>query len=728
VIIQLEDAHWLDPDSEEFLGSLTRNIEDFPLILLVTSREELAADLFAPEAPHEVIHLQALGQKNLEDMAQAVLERQPSPALLHLLEDRTGGNPFYAEQMLLYLQENDLLDTIADQVDGVLPGDVHIPTDVRTLLTARLDRLPSMVKDVVQNAAVLGREFETSILFNMMAKDPTIESKLAMATEESIWIALDHGHYLFQHALLRDAAYDMQLHSRRRQLHKSAALAFEDQHEQDPDLPLHYPEIAYHFDKAEEKAQASLYYGKAGGQAKENYSNTEAISYFSRGLELSEDADYHSKYSFLSGRETICQWLGQRDEQQSDLRKLGELLDKHPDDSKYADLALRQSSYALVTGDYDTAVEMAQRSLEFAHKADDIVAEAKAYHRWGRTLWQQGRAKGAEEPIQKALDLVRAGGGNLEIEAMCHYDLNAVYLEQANFSLADVHLELANQAYESLGDKEGLARCQNGLGLLSYARADYSSAIAYYKQALELCRQIGWRYVEPRSLSNIGNTYFDLGNYRLAQTYHEQSLAICREINNPEIEAISLDTLGLIAHNLGHLQNAVTYYKDALNILRKIDNKSAMGYTLTHLGYVLADLGQYQAANSALNKALQIRRELGADALVIDTLAGLAQISLKQGQLAEAQSRVTQIIAWTETNGIEGIELPVLVYLICFQVMQATVEEDSSFSIDAQAILEAGHLLLEQHALRIRDSDLRLQFMENVPYNHALQAAWLESQ
>ncbi len=269
VIIQLEDAHWLDHDSKEFLGRLTRNMADFPLILLVTSREDVPADLFAPDAAFEAIHLQALGQESLEDMAQAIIDRRPSPALLRLLEERTGGNPFYVEQMLLYLLENDLLEAVVDQVAGVLPGDVYIPTDVRALLTARLDRLPAPVKEVVQNAAVLGREFETPILFAMMARDTTLERKLATAVDESIWSTLDQVRYLFQHALLRDAAYDMQLHSRLRQLHKSAALAFEDQHEHDPDLAPRYPEIAYHFDKAEERAQASLYYGEAGEQAKE---------------------------------------------------------------------------------------------------------------------------------------------------------------------------------------------------------------------------------------------------------------------------------------------------------------------------------------------------------------------------------------------------------------------------------------------------------------------------
>ncbi len=172
--------------------------------------------------------------------------------------ERTEGNPYYAEQLLLYLDENDLLETITDDVQPVLPGDVYIPTDVRALLTARLDQLPPPVKEVVQNAAVFGPEFETSILYEMMAKDPSLESKLAVAADELIWIALDENRYLFQHALLRDAAYDMQIHSRLRQLHKLAARSLRRSAGTRPDLDSRYPQIAYHFDKAEERNPAAL--------------------------------------------------------------------------------------------------------------------------------------------------------------------------------------------------------------------------------------------------------------------------------------------------------------------------------------------------------------------------------------------------------------------------------------------------------------------------------------
>ncbi len=348
-IILLEDAHWLDDDSKKFLERLTRNVADYPLALLVTSRTELAESLFDSEAPQHTLNLKALDTENVAELAAAELGRKPSDALVKLLNERTDGNPFYVEQMLLYLRENELLDTVDEQVGATLPGDVYVPTDVRALLTARLDRLPLEVKDVVQKAAVLGREFEIPILANMVDHDPQLAAVLEAGDNDEIWVALSDKRYLFNHALLRDAAYDMQLQSRLRGLHQLAANAFEQQMRQEPALEPRYAAIAYHFDRAEDADQARSYYGEAGDQAKDDYHNEEAIAYFSRGLELTPDSDSQSKYRFLIGRETICQWQGRREEQKKDLAQLATVLQDHPDDLKQADLGF--AAVLFCTGD-----------------------------------------------------------------------------------------------------------------------------------------------------------------------------------------------------------------------------------------------------------------------------------------------------------------------------------------------------------------------------------------
>lgn len=727
VIILLEDAHWLDDDSIQLLIRLTRNVDKYPFALLVTSRSEMSAEYFDPQAPQFSIRLQALDPDNVTELIAAELGYKPSASLVSLINRRTDGNPFFVQQMLLFMRENELLERVDKLVDSTLPGDVYVPTDVRTLLTARLDRLPLSLRDVIQKAAVLGREFERPILQRMVNHSQDLTLNLETGDREDIWFALDEERYIFRHALLRDAAYDMQLQSRLRELHRSAAQAFEDRQQHDSALEPPFAQMAYHFDRAEDKDQARGYYGQAGDLAKNEYHNEEAIAYFSRGLELTPETDPQGRYRLICGRETIEQWQGKRDAQRQDLDQLAAILHKHPDDLKKAELALRQSSFSLVTGDYETAVAKAQQSLKFAQWAGDIKGEAKAYHRLGRTLWQQGRAREAEAPIQKGLQLVLNKAIH-DIEAMCHYDLVAVYFEQANYEKADIHLENALKAYETLNDQQGLINCQNAMGVISYARADYTKAITHYEKAQELCRQIGWRYAETRQLTNIGNNYFDLGNYELARSYHQQSLIISREIDNREIEAISLDTLGLIAHHSGAFQEAVSYFQEALEILAHVDNKSASGYTLTHLGYVQADLEQFPAATSSLKRALTIRRELGARALEMDTLAGLAQVSFKQNQLEDALSRVNQILDWIDENSTNGIELPVLIYLICFEVLEKASKDQRIKADKVQSVLKSGYVLMQDHANQIKDPQLRKHFIENVPYNRLLQEAWLLTQ
>src|SRR5207237_7934605 len=87
----------------------------------------------------------------------------------------------------------------------------EVPTSINSVLIARLDRLTAHVKAVVQTASVLGQEFEVHILSEMLRNDDTLLEKVKQVESQAIWSALNELRYLFRHALLRDAAYDMQL-------------------------------------------------------------------------------------------------------------------------------------------------------------------------------------------------------------------------------------------------------------------------------------------------------------------------------------------------------------------------------------------------------------------------------------------------------------------------------------------------------------------------------------
>ncbi len=731
VLLQIEDTHWFDDDSRQFLQRLTRNVDAFPFAVLMTSREPLPDGVLDTAVSQLTLPLAPLESDALHGLVLNRLGEPPTPSFLAWLAERTDGNPYFAEQMLLYLQENNLLETQAAQ--AMLSTSSLLPTDVRTVLVSRLDRLSPPVRDVVQTASVLGREFDKGVLLHMQENPKWVEPHLNTATDEEIWVTVNPIRYLFKQALMRDAAYDMQVHTRLHQLHQQAALAYESLYA--ADLAPYYGTVAYHFDQAKTAVKALPYYERAGDHARENYQNEEALAQYGRALSLVDVKDLETRYRLLSGREAVLNWLGRRDEQAETLRHLSALLVDLVEPSKQAEVALRRAALALSIGQYATAIEAAQQSIHFAEQAGDPIAEANAYHRWGRAHWQEGHYREARPFLNKALELAQTHNSAKE-EAQSYYDLSVIDYFQANYEPAQSGLQLALVAYEAVQDTQGEVNCLVLSGIIYSSLGNYSAAQTTYQQALTLCRDAGWRYGETRTLALLGNNYFELGDFELSYQFHTQAVTVYQEIGDKEGEANSLDTLGLVLHNLEEWETAVTFYEQALQIYREIQNARGIGYTATHVGLTLLALGSPQKAQTLLQEALTIRLNMGADALTMDTRSGLAACELANQNYGAAVNHVQIILDWIGEHGTDGIELPVLVYLNCWKVLETTTSAALSAGVlhhitpptDPQTVLNAGYALLQERANRIQDGTLRRQFLENVPYNRGLMTLWQSQQ
>lgn len=714
VLVVVEDGHWLDDDSGRFLRRLVRNVDAYPFALLITSREEIAPDLPAPEVATLSLSLPPLAETAVARLATGLLGRAAGPDLLRFLQQRSDGNPYLAEQLLLYLRENNLLRSSFSQENLAATGHL-VPTDVQAVLVARLDRLVPAVKEVVQTAAVLGREFERPILAQMV--DGSIDDGLEAATSEAIWRALDNRRYLFRHALMRDAAYSMQLHARLQQLHQQAAVAYETLYE--ADLASNYGQIAYHYDQGQVGVKALAYYERAAGQAKDNYQNEEALTYYRRALTLTGESDLETRYRLLLGQETVYNWLGRRQAQAEVLQALATAAEQLNEGTKKAQVALRHANLARLTSDYASALDAVDQALTMAAHMQDDVTKMEIYHLWGRTLWQQGDYDEARGKLEHALELARSKGDRRH-QARNQHDIGVICFYQARYAAAQRWLEEALLSFRADQDDRGEANCLIMLGAIRRKVGQYLDGHQNYERALEICQASGWLHGKSFIYGHLGNSYFELGDYQQARVYHSEALTICREVNDREGEAVSLDTLGLIAHDSGDLQTATAHFEAALAIQQSIGDQRGQAYTETHLGYTLSRLEQFEAAEGFLQHARQLRQKLGEISPIVDSLAGLATNALASGEGNEAQWYVDQVLAHLEKQGINGVELPVQVYWICYQVLWASV----SHRARARAVLQAGYELLQERAAAIQDEALRQQFLQAVPYNRALQQAW----
>ncbi|MCB9006469.1 MAG: tetratricopeptide repeat protein [Ardenticatenaceae bacterium] len=469
----IEDIHWLDADSHQFLQQLWLTITavpdtQYPLAILATSRPEQLDQAETGVIPWQTIALGQLTPLELNQLAVELLGGPISAGLQTLLANRGEGNPFFTEQIIRYLQEQDLLQESNEGWAVTAVQQTVLPRDVHALLVARLDRLTASVKNGVQHAAVLGREFEVQLLTQMLRDEEYVSTILTVAEQAAIWSALNELHYLFRHALVRDAAYKMQLRARRQALHQLAVTALETLYA--ADLTSHYGELAYHAEQGSLTSKACDYLQKAGDAAREAYQNNEALDYYGRALALIPPGDEQTRYELLLAQEKIYHWQGKRPDQESLLQTLVQLANETQDKQKQAEILLRQARFAEEMGNYPAEIEAAANSLQIATEISHDKFIADGHYHWGTALHWLGDFSQAKTKIDKALQIYRAIG-NRSGEANALYDLGEITLKQGDYSASEHLKKQVLHIAKDLGDRHKEAFTLNRLGLAGRAPA-----------------------------------------------------------------------------------------------------------------------------------------------------------------------------------------------------------------------------------------------------------------
>ena len=712
LVLHIEDAHWIDADSRTLLENLLLHVVDYPFAIVLTARPDGFEPLILLDAPQTAVRMDVFDAAAVRQLAEQHLNSTPSAALVDLLLERGQGNPFYTSQLLHYLRENGLVAKgELVRAGGQAALDALLPVDVHNLLVARLGQLDTDVRDVVAQAAVLGHEFELPVLRGM-ANEAALEKSLAAGTTAGIWQPLSTGRYLFNHALLRDAAYDTQFAPHREDLHRKAARAVTAV--STPDQP-HYATLAYHYDEAGEKRKAVVNYQRAGDVARENYFIREAHKHYSRGLALATTDK--QRLQLLLGREEVNHWLGDREQQKEDLNRLVDLAAASHDQELLANIGLRQATFALVTGEYEGAIQHAQQTRSLAVNLDDRILEAEAMQRWGRALWRQGNPRAAEPMLKRAHKLAEFSK-DWRVQSNCLYDLSILAYYRDAYAEAIALLEEVIPIFERNGDKRHVTRCVNLMGIVEYAQGNYEAALPHYQRSVEMCQSINWPYGEALMTGHLGNCYFALGEYRLCRELQEHSLAISQLHNDLEAQSNSLDSIGLTYQFEGNLHMAREKYEAALAIARELGNVRSQAYAATHLGLVLADMEEIERSGILLYEAMGARQNTLAG-LVVDTQAALAWLDLARGDGQFAVESAREIVAHLAEHGHAGVELPLLVYWQCYTILKLEGTAD-----EAQNVLSAAYNLLQEMAQRIQDESLRQGFLTNSPYHRQILADW----
>ena len=194
---------------------------------------------------------------------------------------------------------------------------------------------------------------------------------------------LDDIHYLFSHGLLRDAAYEMQMQARRRELHALAVEALEQLY---GDAANRYAELAHHSKYAGLNARAQRYYTLAGKTAAQGYQNHQAIEYYKRALAFTPANDPPTQFDLLVERVELFNRIGNRPAQWKDLETLEKLAAQINETSRTAIVHMLIAHYCLAIGDYPSVVDRSKSVLELSHLLEEANTVLDTYRVWPLAL------------------------------------------------------------------------------------------------------------------------------------------------------------------------------------------------------------------------------------------------------------------------------------------------------------------------------------------------------
>ncbi len=290
VAVIIEDIHWVDNASLLLINYLARNIKEHAILLCCAYRPFETPLVFTEHEYHTEMKLAEFSSDITADLVKSLLDIAEIPAaLLQFVADRTHGNPLFIEEMTKVLIENGVMSV----EEGKLKvqedlSRISVPDRLESLIMSRIDNLGEDIKNTIQYASVIGKEFTVDTIRSIFPKPETLQQSLRALNEHDLLVPTKEGHG-FKHVITQEVAYESLSFDTRKMLHRTIGNHIEEKAQ--ADLESSYAILAHHFYKGEDWEKAFSYSIEAGDRAKKSYANLEALAHYDRSLEILDRMD-----------------------------------------------------------------------------------------------------------------------------------------------------------------------------------------------------------------------------------------------------------------------------------------------------------------------------------------------------------------------------------------------------------------------------------------------------
>jgi predicted ATPase len=668
LLVVLDDLQWIDPSSLLLLHYLARDVQKSSLLLLGAYRSTdinakhpltpVLAELKRERLPQSV-SLKRMSPEDTSEMIRQILGQDDiPPEFCRLIYDKTGGNPFFVEEVIESLKEEGVVYREKNKWKIKEVSEIEFPETVKNVLKTRFSRLDDECQNVLTMASLVGNDFT---LEAMCAVTGIEESKLLELMDELFKTGLikervirGEGICSFADILVRDVVYEEVSPLKRKKLHGVVGCALEKVYAKKIDE--HFGELASHFLEGGDKDKALDYFLKAGDKAAKVYANNEAGSYFQSALKLLEE-----KEGGTSERARVLERLG-------DIKKR--------------------------VGEYDACMKYWNETLQVWKQLDEKEKVAGLHRKMALTLWRDvGNTKQAQENFEESLSILEAEPENVELAALYAARASMSYFTE-DVTKARSWAEKALALAKKLNASEVIASSYVDLGLVFGATGEKDKAIECMEKALKIALDNGYVVVAGRAYNNLAQElpaeenerildcyekglelaekageidgiswfgiqlatkHFGMGNSEKALTLGEKSESLDRKIGNLFNLSNSTLLLGALYHILGEWNKGEQHVQESLSIAKKTNNAQSISNSYGWLGWLYYDKGEYAKAQEFFDGMAKIDEKRGGKADQISNYQWPAMNDIELGEIDKAKTLLDDLHKFAHEKQNKGL-------------------------------------------------------------------------
>ncbi len=653
VVLVFDDLHWANEASLDLLLKTLELVKDAPLLVISLTRPDKNAPSWSMlhRARNKVrawlteIVLEPLDAEHSHELLGNLLDIEGLPESVHdLILQKSEGNPFFVEEVIRALidsehivRENSHWRATREIVD------VAIPDTLTGLLSSRIDRLPHATKQVAQTSAVLGRIFAYRALAEVCAAAPPservedIESHLGTLTYEELVrerareLELE---YIFKHALTQEAAYNLLLIRRRKELHRRAGAVLEQVYAER--LDDFVPALARHFWLGEDWERAAEYSMRAGDQAMKVYALSEALDSYERACQALEKmpnvpperlADAILAWAPVAAKlkldATILERLAHAEQLARDMQ----------DNSRLAQaLAWTAHTHAL-TGFPSRAIPILAESHKLAIEAgDEGLAMIPEFMMEASQVEQDPR--GSLVQLERIIDLAH-NHDHRQIEAHALAAKGWAHARIGDFAQAEEDLRRAHEMVPTTNSPVTEADVNTFSSWSYFEMGDPHRAVEYGRLAAEQALAAQGLECGTVGMFVLGLGHLQAQNLGEAVTTLDEAIALGEKLPGMKDFMHRVRATRAAAYLLSGHREALDELKQTLAYARALDDHYWVAFISQYLGEAHAELGEFERAEEYFSAAAAYYRSTGIYPSLARVLQSLSELYERQGRKAD---------------------------------------------------------------------------------------------